>query len=214
MGRTKTVDKIKQRYYWPNQYIFIAKQVSTHIDLLLPSHACRLLLGTACMHVHMNLTMGFLEHLRKSIHVGYLAFSFVPMVSEIGVAVPSHVFIQQPVPGLFDLMHALITMHFYDTLPIKYFRKHFQWHSYAPLILCMGMQGEGRPWGQGMQSFNLSLRCPGACMWTAAALDCMDWMRRAPTSMWTCSWNFQDKELSFGSDGSDSMSACSACLSL
>ena len=22
MGRTKTVDKIKRRYYWPNQFIF------------------------------------------------------------------------------------------------------------------------------------------------------------------------------------------------
>lgn len=29
MGRTKTVDKIKKRYYWPNQYIFIENQVST-----------------------------------------------------------------------------------------------------------------------------------------------------------------------------------------
>ena len=27
MGRTKTVLKIKTRYYWPNQYVDIVKQV-------------------------------------------------------------------------------------------------------------------------------------------------------------------------------------------
>lgn len=31
MGRTKTVDKIKKRYYWPNQYVYITKQVSITI---------------------------------------------------------------------------------------------------------------------------------------------------------------------------------------
>ena len=28
MGRMKTLDKIKSRYYWPNQYVFVEKQVS------------------------------------------------------------------------------------------------------------------------------------------------------------------------------------------
>ena len=29
MGRTKTIAKIKSRYYWPNQYVDIVKQVSS-----------------------------------------------------------------------------------------------------------------------------------------------------------------------------------------
>ena len=28
MGRMKTLDKIKSSYYWPNQYVFVEKQVS------------------------------------------------------------------------------------------------------------------------------------------------------------------------------------------
>ena len=27
MGRTKMVDKIKKRYYWPNQFVFVEQQV-------------------------------------------------------------------------------------------------------------------------------------------------------------------------------------------
>lgn len=31
MGRTKTVDKIKKRYYWPNQFVFVDRQVNNII---------------------------------------------------------------------------------------------------------------------------------------------------------------------------------------
>ena len=33
MGRMKTLDKIKSRYYWPNQYVFVEKQVSQLVGI-------------------------------------------------------------------------------------------------------------------------------------------------------------------------------------
>ena len=29
MGRTKTIEKLKMNYYWPNQYIYVTEQVIT-----------------------------------------------------------------------------------------------------------------------------------------------------------------------------------------
>ena len=37
MGRTKTVEKIESRYYWPNQYIFIENQAVCEYDISILS---------------------------------------------------------------------------------------------------------------------------------------------------------------------------------
>ena len=38
MGRMKTLDKIKRRYYWPNQYVFVEKQVNQFAGIFYCVH--------------------------------------------------------------------------------------------------------------------------------------------------------------------------------
>ena len=49
MGRMKTLDKIKSRYYWPNQYVFVDKQVSQLAGIFYCVHHMTMVCQCSCI---------------------------------------------------------------------------------------------------------------------------------------------------------------------